>query len=127
VFKAPARDNSGMMGVQAIVNPANMPKLEKAFAEEIALARKDGFTPEEVAQAKKAWLKRRKLSRAEDQNLLGLLGANEYNGRNMAWMAEMESTFAGLTPEQVNAAFRQHVAPDKFSIFKAGDFAKAAQ
>jgi len=111
---------------QAILNPANMAKLEKAFLEEVALARKDGFTAEEVNTAKKAWLDRQKLGRAEDMSLLGLLSGNEYWGRKLSWQAELEGRVAGLTVEAVNAAFRKYVKPEGFSLVKAGDFAKAA-
>jgi zinc protease len=64
--------------------------------------------------------------RAEDQMLLGQLSSNEYWGRTMAWQAELEKKAAAVTPEQANAAFRKYVTPDAVSIFKAGDFKKAA-
>jgi zinc protease len=30
-----------------------------------------------------------------------------------------------LTPEQINAAMKKHIQPDRINIVKAGDFAKA--
>jgi zinc protease len=38
----------------------------------------------------------------------------------------MEKKIAALTPEQINGAMRRHIDLAKLSIFKAGDFAKAA-
>lgn len=37
----------------------------------------------------------------------------------------MDRQLENLTVEDVNRAFRKYVAPDKLSVFKAGDFAKA--
>jgi zinc protease len=123
---APTKDDGAQMMAQAIANPVNMAKLEKTFFEEVTLALKDGFTAVEVEQAKKAWLDRQKLNRAEDQGLLNGLAGNEYWGRKMSWQADLEKRVASLTAEQVSAAFRQHIKPEGFSVFKAGDFAKAA-
>jgi zinc protease len=45
-------------------------------------------------------------------------------GRTFAWDAEFEKKIAALTPEQISVAMRRHIDPSKFTIVKAGDFAK---
>lgn len=120
-------DKAGNFTVYAIYAPQNGAKLEAAFKEEIARALKDGFTPEEVAAGKSGLLQAREADRAQDPSLARRLATYAYLGRTMAWSAELEKKIAALTPEQIVAALRQHIDPAKFSLIKAGDFAKAAK
>jgi len=46
-------------------------------------------------------------------------------GRTMDWDARQEAAVTALTTEQVNAAFKRHLAPAAISIVKGGDFKKA--
>jgi zinc protease len=40
----------------------------------------------------------------------------------MKWDEELERKIQSLTPEQINAVFRRHIAAASLSILKAGDF-----
>jgi zinc protease len=126
MLNAPTGENAGMHMTFAILAPQNMARLEAGFREELDKALNEGFTAEEIHKAKAAWQQQQAVMRAEDQMLLGQLSSNEYWGRTMAWQAELEKKAAAVTPEQANAAFRKYVTPDAVSIFKAGDFKKAA-
>jgi zinc protease len=126
-FGAGALDKNGSFIAQAIYAPQNAAKLEAAFKEELARALKDGFTAEEVNKAKSGWLDSRKVSRAQDNELVNTLVNGLYLNRTLAWDAEMEKKIEALTPEQILAAMRKHIDPAKITIIKAGDFAKAAQ
>ena len=53
----------------AIAAPQNIAKVEAVFKEELAKALKDGFTEQEIAEAKKGWLQERTLTRSEDRAL----------------------------------------------------------
>lgn len=121
---SPKQDNSTFMG-NAILNPANIGKVEKAFIEELDKAFKEGFTKEEVDSAKKGWLQSRQVMRTEDQMLTGTLVNAAPYGRTMAFARELESKVDSLTVEQVNEVFKKYMDPSKLSIFKAGDFEKA--
>ena len=55
-----------------------------------------------------------------------MMAANEENGRTFAFAANLENKVRELTPDQVNAAMRAVIDPDRISIVKAGDFKKAA-
>ena len=124
-YSAPPKDDAATFTGAAISNPQNAPKVEIAFKEEVARALKDGFTPAEVEEAKKAYLEQRRVGRSEDQALAGTLAARERWSRTMKWDEAFEAKIDSLTAEQVSAAFRKYVDPSAISIVKAGDFKKA--
>jgi zinc protease len=119
------QDVSGRFTVYAIHAPQNTVKLETAVREEVERARKDGFTAEEVAAAKSGWLQGQQVSRSQDGELAGLLARHLFNGRTVAWNADLEKKVAALTPEQIGGAVRKWIDPAKFSVVRAGDFANA--
>jgi zinc protease len=125
-LQAGSLDKSGIFVAFAIYAPQNVAKLEAAFKEEIARMLKDGFTADEVEAAKKGFLQSRQVSRAQDQELARRLTQFRYLNRTLAWDAELEKKIAALTPDEIAAAMRRHIDPSKFTIVKAGDFAKAA-
>jgi zinc protease len=124
-FLVATKEDASKLYVSAIAAPQNMPKVEAAFHEELARALKDGFTADEVEQAKKAWLDQRSVSRTEDASVAYQLIGNERWDRTLQWDAKLEAAVAALTPQQVNEAFKRHVDPAAISIVKGGDFKKA--
>ena len=124
-FNASSLDETGSFSANAIYAPQNVEKLEAAFKDELAKLLKDGFTSEEVAAAKSGWLQSRQLSRAQDRELSGRLNNYLFLNRTIAWDADLEAKIKELTVEQINATMRKYLTPDKISIIKAGDFAKA--
>jgi zinc protease len=120
-----AFDKYGTFTTFAIYAPQNAEKLETAFKEEVARAVKDGFTADEVAEAKKGYLESRKLRRAQDSALAGTLATGLFNGRTLDWDAQLETKIGALNVDAVNAAVRRWIDPSKITIIKAGDFAKA--
>jgi zinc protease len=119
-----SHDPVGMLMVFAICNPENMPKVEKAIAEEIELLLRQGVRPEELEAAKKGYLEQQRISRANDTILTGLLSNGLYTGRTLLHQKDLEAKIAGLTVEQVNSAIRNHIDPQKFVTAEAGDFKK---
>ena len=111
----------------AIAAPQNIAKVEAAFKEEVAKALKDGFTPAEVAAAKSGVLQQRAQGRAQDGGLAGGWVSNLDLDRTYAWSKQFEDKITALKPEDLLAAFRKHVDPNKITIVKAGDFAKVAK
>jgi len=126
-FTASPLDKSGSLVAYAIYAPQNAAKLEQAFHEEVDRVLKDGFTAAEVAEAKKGLLQSRQVSRAQDGVLARTLALDLYLGRTLAWDAEIEKKLAALTPEEIGAAMRKRLDPSRFTVVKAGDFAKAAE
>jgi zinc protease len=125
-LEVPTQDDGGEFIGVAIANPQNAPKAEASFKDELALTLKSGFTAEEVAAAKKAWLEERQVHRTEDGALAGLLISRERYGRDLKFDEALEAKVAALTPEQITEAFRRHIDPAAMSYVKAGDFKKAA-
>jgi zinc protease len=125
-FNASPLDQYATFFAQAIYAPQNADKLEAAFKDEIAKMLKDGFTEQEVKDAKSGLLQRNMTARAQDAALSRTLANYLYWNRTLAWDEALEKKIAALTPQQVNDAMRRLVDPSKLTIVKAGDFAKAA-
>jgi zinc protease len=125
MLQVPTRDDGGTFAGMAISAPQNAPKVEASFKDELARTLKDGFTADEVAAAKKAWLQEQSVARSQDQLLAATLSRREYYGRTMKFDEAVEAKVAALTPEQVSDAFRRHIDLSALSYVKAGDFKKA--
>jgi zinc protease len=125
-LSAGSLDKNGQFIAQAIYAPQNAAKLEAAIKEEIARALKDGFTADEVAAAKSGYLQSQQLNRAQDASIARKLAQYRFLNRTLSWDADLEKKIAALTPDDIAAAMRRHIDPSKFTIIKAGDFAKGA-
>jgi len=125
IAPAPANGNAARFGGTAISNPKNSPKVEASFRDELAKTLAGGFTPDEVAAAKKAIRDARTMSRTQDQSLLRLIAVREDTERTLSWDEQMDEKLDALSVDQVNAAFRRHVDASILSIVKAGDFKTA--
>ena len=88
-------DDRGRFGFYAIFPPRELPKVRAAFAEELARALKDGFTEQEVANAKRALLEERRNNRAQDGVIAGALAQQAYLGRTFAESARIDAALAG--------------------------------
>lgn len=108
----------------AIYAPENVEKLESAFKEEIQKVLTEGFTAEEIATAKSGWSQSRTVTRSQDGSLAGALNNYLFLKRDLNWDKNLEDKVLALTAEQINAAMKKHITPDKINIIKAGDFAK---
>jgi zinc protease len=124
-LQIPVEGDSATLSGTVSENPANTPKVEFSFMDELAKTLKEGFNAAEVATAKKAYLDGQFVSRSQDAALLGLLAQHEQLGRTLKWDQDLEAKIQSLTPEQITAAFRKYINPARISIVKAGDF-KAA-
>ena len=70
---------------------------------------KEGFTAEEIAQAKSGWQQSRSVARAQDNSLAATLGHYLFIGRTLAWDAEFEKKVMALDAEQIRAAMNRHI------------------
>ncbi len=118
----PAEGTMARFGGTAISNPKNAPKVEASFRDELAKTLADGFTADEVAQAKIAIHDQRMVSRSQDQGLLRLIADRTEYDRTLQWDADLDAKIQALTVDQINAAFRGHIDASSLSIVKAGDF-----
>jgi zinc protease len=117
-------DKYGTWTMNAIYAPQNVERLQRAFREEMDRAIKEGFTMEEINKFRPGYLQARTQTRANDNELVGVLVARRFAGRTMAWDEAYEKKIEALTADQVNAALRKYLDPKKIVIVRAGDFAK---
>jgi zinc protease len=124
-FSAPVDGDAAIFSASAISNPANTPRVEASFMDELTRTLRDGFTAEELAAAKKALRDERIGARSSDGGLLNLIAAREQYGRTLAFDEDLDARLQALTLDQVNAAFRRHIDAARVSIVKGGDFKRA--
>ncbi len=124
-FISPSSTNKRTaMGAYAICAPQNLAKVEQGFKEEVARMLKDGFTDEEVADAKSGLLQGKRVSRSQDRELAGTLMSHLYVDRNMQWNKAYEDRMKSLTAADVNRVMKKYLNVADFSIIKAGDMSK---
>jgi zinc protease len=109
----------------AIAAPQNMDRVKLAFDEEMQRSRRDGFTADELKRAKEAIAASNRLVRAQDASLAGALESFVERDKTPLYFAELDNLRAQVTLDEVNAAFRKYVVPDRLVFGMAGDFANA--
>jgi zinc protease len=119
-----SHEPSATWTASAIYAPQNLSRLQAAFQEVVARAVKDGFTAEQLQDAKSGILQARRLARAQDGALAATLASQLEVGRTMAFSAEIDAKIEALTLDQANAALRKYVDPEKLVTAVAGDFGK---
>lgn len=124
-FNASSLDESGIFTANAIYAPQNAERLEKAFREEIDRMIKEGFTADEIQQAKDGLILSYQRQRGSDSAIASTLRSYLFLNRNFMWQQDLASKIEKLTPEQVRAAMTKYITPDKITIIKAGDFSGA--
>jgi len=122
-----SEDERAGLTITAICNPQNMAHLEQDVQEELARLLREGITAEELSKAKEGYLQSRKVGRASDIAVAGVLSNLRHLGRTMAFEAELEKKIESLTPAQVQAALQKHIDPKKLVIVSAGDFEAKAE
>ncbi|MCC7225575.1 MAG: insulinase family protein [Burkholderiaceae bacterium] len=123
-LSASAFEPAASWTVYAIFAPENRAKVEAAIKDELERLVKDGFDEKELADGIKSFLNYRKLSRAQDGNLVSAWLGYLETGRTFAWSAAMDKKVAALTAAEVNAIVRKYLKPAEFSSVAAGDFEK---
>lgn len=122
---AAALDQRAIFYIYAISNPANMEKVKAAILEEVNLLRDKGVTEEELEAARRGWLQNQEVARSRDSSLASTLSSTSFAGRTMEYYAGLEMKVRSTTVEQVNAAVRRYIDPERLVIVTAGDFEKA--
>jgi len=123
-FSAKSIDENALFYGYAIFAPENADRVVSAFREEVDRALTWGFTAEEVEAAKHGYLDGAQGQRSSDEAVASILNANLFLDRTMEFVAQQEAAIEALTSDDLLAAMRWHIDPEKMSIFRAGDFAK---
>ncbi|MGB3427199.1 MAG: hypothetical protein WBA53_03400, partial [Burkholderiaceae bacterium] len=74
--------------------------------------------------ARKGLLQERSVNRSQDGIVAGAWVNNLDLGRTFEFSKQFEDRLRALTPEQVNAAFRKYVDPERLTFVVAGDAKK---
>ena len=106
----------------AIFAPQNQPKVEAALKDEVGRALQDGFSQKELDDGRIGLLNQRRLGRAQDPAVAGVLVNNLYLQRRFALQQATDDAIAALTTDQVNAALRRYIDPSRWVVVWAGDF-----
>ncbi len=123
-FNARPLDEKGSFGSFAIYNPMNVEKLEKAYKEELEKVVKDGFTEEELKNAKTGLLQSYQVNRAQDRSLASTLNNNLFLNRTLQFNVDLEKAIEKLTVAQINDVMKKYLDINKITIVKAGDWNK---
>ena len=125
-FGASPRSDVASFSVNAITAPQNAERVEASVRDELMSILSNGYTEDELAQAKVSWTQQRQVGRTQDGSLAGTLGLWTHVGRTMAWDAELEAKVQALTVAQVRDAMRRHLDLTKRTFMRGGDFEGAA-
>jgi len=112
------------ISISAIFAPENVERLRSAVQDEVERAQREGFSAEEVADAKRALLQQRRLARTQDATLAAALNEQSFVGRTFNYSATLDAALERLDAPAVNAALRKYLKPESFASVFAGDFAK---
>jgi zinc protease len=125
MFQAASLDSYARLGIFAISNPDNSPKVVQAIREEIELLHKKGITDEELARAKRGYLEGQTVRLTDDSRLTSVLTGTLYARRTMEFQADLEARIDKLTNEEVVDAIRQYVDLERMIVVVAGDFGES--
>jgi zinc protease len=125
-FSADARDKAAAFTMIAVCNPANIDKVNRAIAEELARFLKDGVDDRELVDAKQGYLQQLKQEWSRDSGLANHLADGLYEGRTFTFYADYQKKINALTPEAVRKAFQKHIQPKRLIVIEAGDLNKKA-
>ena len=115
-------DEHTTWNVSAIFAPQNQPRVEAALKEELARSLRDGFTQAELDTGRVGLLNFRRLARAQDNAVASQLAQNLFLGRRFDFVRQVDEALQGLTLDQVNAAWRRYIQPDRLVLAWGGDF-----
>jgi zinc protease len=118
------RDRAGAFTVAAQAAPQNMARAEAAIREELDRVQRDGFSAQELEDARTGMLQQRLLARSEDGTLASAWVGNLDLGRNFEFSQQVEARIRSLTLAELNAAWRRHIDPARLTVVVAGDPAR---
>jgi zinc protease len=121
------RDRAGSWGVGAIAAPQNVDRVEQEVKEELERVLRDGFSADEIAQAKQGYRQERVLARSEDGALAGGWLGNLDLDRTYEFARQFESRVDAVTAEQLQAVVRKYLDLSRMSVVVAGDAKKGAR
>ncbi len=115
-----AGSGAGAWQASITVNPANMETAITALKAEIEAFLTKGITAEELAAAKGSYIGRQAVGLATNAGMAGSLSNIEYYGLGLDYWSQYPAMINAITLDQVNAAARKLIAPDRAHLIIAG-------
>jgi zinc protease len=115
---------AGSWGAYAFYNPKSVDRVDVAMREEIATALEKGFTAEEMKSSVGSWKNSRNTSLGNDGFIVNMVNTTMNTGISIDEFDRLEANVEKLTVEEVNAAARKYIRPDRMVFIFAGDFNK---
>lgn len=122
-----SRDRAAYWSLGGIMAPQNAQRFEQAAREEIERMLRDGFTDQEIADAKSGLLQQREQNRSQDGQLAQAWAGYLEFDRTFAFSSQFEDRVRALSAADVLAAVRKHIDPAKLTVVIAGDAKKGAK
>jgi zinc protease len=123
-LQASPHEASASFSVGGIAAPQNAEKAVACAREELERFGKDGVTQKELDDARKGFLEDLKVGLSNDAFVSGMITRDLHLDRTMKFLQDRVAKIEALTPEQVTAAARKYLSPDKLIVVTAGDFDK---
>jgi zinc protease len=114
----------GVWLVNVNVAPQNLARAMKSTREEIEKFAKEGITDEEVEIQKNFFAGNFQVNLGSNAGVANALVVAEKFGFGPKYLDEYPGRIRAVTKEQVNAAMRKHLSPDKLHVVVAGDLDK---
>jgi len=127
MLMANSLDRSATVMMFANCSPENATRCSDAAYEEVERFLKDGATEKELEDAKNSYAEQLKVQLSNDGAVAGMLARQAYLGRTMKFTEDQLAKTQALTVDQVNAAVRKYIRPDKLIRIRAGDLKGAQQ
>jgi zinc protease len=115
-----ASSGAGAWQASITVNPANMETAITALKAELEGFLAKGITAEELAAAKGSYIGRQAVGLATNAGMAGSLSNIEYYGLGLDYWSQYPAMINAITLDQVNAAARKLIAPDRAHLIIAG-------
>ena len=111
----------GIWTVDVAVAPANLQKALISTREEFEKYCREGITDEELAVQKQHFAGSYQVKLGTNTGIVAALADAQRYGYDPVYLDEYPERFRRLTREQVNAAIKSHLHPDKLNLVIAGD------
>ena len=114
----------GMWAVNVNVAPPNLTKALKSTREEIDRFCREGVTEAEVQEQKSSFAGNYQVRLGTNAGMASALSTAEKWGVGPAYLDEFPKRIGKVTRDEVNAAIKAHLAPDRLHLVVAGDLEK---
>ena len=111
----------GIWTVDVAVAPANLQKALISTREEFEKYCREGITDEELTVQKQHFAGSYQVKLGTNTGIVAALADAQRYGYDPVYLDEYPERFRRLTREQVNAAIKSHLHPDKLNLVIAGD------